>query len=101
MHRWQKGLLGIGALVQGLASELAPRVRVNAVAPTFMGTGTLFWKDMAAAELEKAQATFSESVPLKRLGTVEEVASAYVHLMTNGFITGQVLSVDGGVMLRK
>jgi NAD(P)-dependent dehydrogenase (short-subunit alcohol dehydrogenase family) len=40
-------------------------------------------------------------VPLKRLATVEEVASAYVHLMTNGFITGQVLTVDGGVMLRK
>jgi hypothetical protein len=40
-------------------------------------------------------------VPLQRLGTVEEVASAYVFLMTNGFITGQVLAVDGGVMLRK
>jgi len=93
--------LGVGALVQGLASELAPRVRVNAVAPTFMGTGTLFWKDVPADELEKAQAAFSETVPLKRLGTVEEVASAYVHLMTNGFITGQVLAVDGGVMLRK
>jgi NAD(P)-dependent dehydrogenase (short-subunit alcohol dehydrogenase family) len=40
-------------------------------------------------------------VPLKRLGTVQGVASAYVHLITNGFITGQVLAVDGGVMLRK
>jgi NAD(P)-dependent dehydrogenase (short-subunit alcohol dehydrogenase family) len=93
--------LGIGALVAGLASELAPRVRVNAVAPTFMGTGTQFWKDLSADELEQAQAAFRETVPLKRLGTVKEVASAYVHLMTNGFITGQVLSVDGGVMLQK
>ena len=93
--------LGLSALVEGLASELAPRVRVNAVAPTFMGTGTLFWKDVPPGELEKAQAAFVESVPLARVGTVEEVASAYVHLMTNGFITGQVLSVDGGVMLRK
>jgi NAD(P)-dependent dehydrogenase (short-subunit alcohol dehydrogenase family) len=93
--------LGIGALVQGLASELAPRVRVNAVAPTFMGPRTAFWKDVSAAELKKAAAGFSESVPLKRLGTVEEVAAAYVHLMRNGFITGQVLAVDGGVMLRK
>jgi NAD(P)-dependent dehydrogenase (short-subunit alcohol dehydrogenase family) len=88
-------------MVQGLAYELAPHIRVNAVAPTFMGTGTLFWKDMPADELEKAQAAFSENVPLQRLGTAEEVATAYVHLMTNGFITGQVLSVDGGVMLRK
>src|SRR5262249_30306366 len=93
--------LGIGALVQGLASELAPHIRVNAVAPTFMGTGTLFWKDMPPDEIEQAQAAFSESVPLKRVGTVAEVAAAYVHLMTNGFITGQVLAVDGGVMLRK
>ncbi len=66
-----------------------------------MGTGTLFWKDVPTDELEKAQVAFAEGVPLKRVGTVEEVASAYVHLMTNGFITGQVLSVDGGVMLRK
>lgn len=60
-----------------------------------------FWKDVPADQLETAKAAFSESVPLKRLGTVQEVASAYVHLMTNGFITGQVLAVDGGVMLRK
>jgi len=44
---------------------------------------------------------FAETVPLKRVGTVEEVASVYLHLMTNGFITGQVVAVDGGVMLRK
>jgi len=93
--------LGIGALVQGLASELAPRIRVNAVAPTFMGTRTMFWREVPASDLETAQAGFSESVPLKRLATVDEVASAYVYLMTNGFITGQILAVDGGVMLRK
>jgi NAD(P)-dependent dehydrogenase (short-subunit alcohol dehydrogenase family) len=93
--------LGIGALVQGLASELAPRVRVNAVAPTFMGAATSFWKDIPPGELEKAAAGFSESVPLQRLATAEEVASAYIYLMQNDFVTGQVLAVDGGVMLRK
>jgi NAD(P)-dependent dehydrogenase (short-subunit alcohol dehydrogenase family) len=66
-----------------------------------MGTATTFWRDMVATDLEAAQAAFAERVPLKRPGTVEEVASAYVHLMTNGFITGQVLAVDGGVMLRE
>jgi len=91
--------LGISALVQGLASELAPRVRVNAVAPTFMDTP--FWKDLPVDQLETVKASVTEAVPLKRLGTVGEVASTYVHLMTNGFITGQVLAVDGGVMLRK
>jgi NAD(P)-dependent dehydrogenase (short-subunit alcohol dehydrogenase family) len=56
---------------------------------------------MKTTLIETTKATFSESVPLKRLGTVQEVASAYVHLITNGFITGKVLAVDGGVMLRK
>jgi NAD(P)-dependent dehydrogenase (short-subunit alcohol dehydrogenase family) len=93
--------LGVSALVQGLAYELAPRVRVNAVAPTFMGTATSFWRDVPASELEQTQAGFAEMVPLKRLGTPEQVASAYIHLIANDFITGQVLSVDGGVMLSK
>jgi NAD(P)-dependent dehydrogenase (short-subunit alcohol dehydrogenase family) len=93
--------LGIGALVEGLASELAPRVRVNAVAPTFMGTATSFWRSVPAADLESAEADFAAGTPLGRLGTVPEVASIYLELITNGFITGQVVSVDGGVMLRK
>jgi len=40
-------------------------------------------------------------VPLKRLDAVEEAASAYVHLITKGFITGQVVAVDGGVTPRQ
>jgi NAD(P)-dependent dehydrogenase (short-subunit alcohol dehydrogenase family) len=91
--------LGICALVRGLAYELAPRVRVNAVAPTFMGSATSFWKDIPAEGLARAQAEFAERVPLQRTGTVEQVASAYIHLMRNEFITGHVLPVDGGVML--
>jgi NAD(P)-dependent dehydrogenase (short-subunit alcohol dehydrogenase family) len=92
--------LGIGALVQGLAVELAPRVRVNAVAPTFMGTATSFWRDVPAADLQAAEAGFVAGVPLGRLGTVSQVASIYLELITNGFITGQTVAVDGGVMLQ-
>jgi NAD(P)-dependent dehydrogenase (short-subunit alcohol dehydrogenase family) len=93
--------LAVSALVQGLAYELAPLIRVNAVAPTFMGAATSFWRDLPAYELEQTQAGFAELVPLKRLGTPEQLASAYIHLITNNFITGQVLPVDGGVMLSK
>jgi NAD(P)-dependent dehydrogenase (short-subunit alcohol dehydrogenase family) len=93
--------LAVSALVQGLAAELAPAARVNAVAPTFMGSETGFWRETPAQELSDATAAFRSQVPLRRLGTVREVAAAYIHLMTNGFITGQVLAVDGGVMLRK
>jgi NAD(P)-dependent dehydrogenase (short-subunit alcohol dehydrogenase family) len=89
--------LALGALVQGLAVELAPDARVNAVAPTFMDTP--FWKDMPRAELEATKQQVATRVPLARLGTVKEVAAAYIHLMTNNFINGQVLAVDGGIML--
>jgi NAD(P)-dependent dehydrogenase (short-subunit alcohol dehydrogenase family) len=91
--------LGIGALVTGLAHELAPDRRVNAVAPTFMGTRTAFWRDIAADELRRQQAGFEHQVPLKRVGTVADVASTYIHLIANAFVTGQVFAVDGGVML--
>jgi NAD(P)-dependent dehydrogenase (short-subunit alcohol dehydrogenase family) len=67
----------------------------------FMGTATSFWRDVPADEVRSAEEDFREAVPLKRLATPEQVASSYVHRMTNGFITGQVVSVDGGVMLRK
>lgn len=53
--------LGIRALVQGVAAELAPRVRVNAGAPTFMGTATTFWRDMVATDLEATQAAFADA----------------------------------------
>jgi hypothetical protein len=41
------------------------------------------------------------ALALRRLATVDEVAGACLHLMVNGFVTGQVLAVDGGVMLAK
>jgi NAD(P)-dependent dehydrogenase (short-subunit alcohol dehydrogenase family) len=66
-----------------------------------MGTSTAFWKDMGADALEKQQVGFGRLVPLGRVGAVAEVASGYVLLMTNTFITGQILTVDGGVMLDK
>jgi NAD(P)-dependent dehydrogenase (short-subunit alcohol dehydrogenase family) len=93
--------LALGGLVEGLAFELAPHRRVNAVAPTFMGVGTGFWKDMTADAVKQQQAVFIQGVPLRRVGTVAEVAAAYVSLISNTFITGQVLAVDGGVMLDK
>lgn len=66
-----------------------------------MGRSTAFWRQVAPEEIEKIEAGFVRSVPLQRLATVEEVASTYLFLMSNGFVTGQVVAVDGGVMLRK
>lgn len=91
------GNLGINALVEGLAAELAPAVRVNAVAPTW--TLTPFWRDVPADDLARTQTHFEENIPLKRLATMDELAAAYIFLMENGFVTGQRLAVDGGIML--
>ena len=52
---------GLGALVEGLAVELAPDVRVNAVAPTFMRTA--FWRDVPPADLDAATAQFVARAP--------------------------------------
>lgn len=91
------GNLGINALVEGLAVELAPRVRVNAVSPTW--TITPFWRDMPAEQLEETRLRFAESIPLGRTATIDELAGAYLFLLKNTFITGQHLAIDGGIML--
>lgn len=91
------GNLGINALVEGLAVELAPKARVNAVSPTW--TVTPFWRDMPAGQLEATKQQFARSIPLGRTATIDELAQAYLFLMSNTFITGQHIAVDGGIML--
>lgn len=63
---------GIEALVQGLAYELAPDARVNAVAPTFLGTRTGFWREVP--DLAELESGFAQKVPLRPIAEVEEVA---------------------------
>ncbi|UXY10214.1 SDR family oxidoreductase [Kosakonia sp. ML.JS2a] len=91
------GNLGINALVEGLAVELAPDIRVNAVSPTW--TVTPFWRDMPAEQLAATADRFANTIPLQRTAEIDELAQAYLFLMKNGFITGQHIAVDGGIML--
>jgi Dehydrogenases with different specificities (related to short-chain alcohol dehydrogenases) len=91
------GNLGINALVEGLAVELAPKARVNAVSPTW--TVTPFWRDMPSEQREATKKQFASAIPLGRTATIDELAQAYLFLMQNSFITGQHLAVDGGIML--
>lgn len=79
----------IEGLARGLALELAP-IRVNAIAPGLIDTPML-GEDRAGAE-KWAVGT----LPVKRMGLAEEVAQAAILLMTNDFITGEVLHIDGG-----
>lgn len=80
-------------LTTQLAAELAPAVRVNAVAPGLIKT------DFARALWEgEAGDVIAQSYPLKRLGTVSDIASAAVYLCSeaSGWVTGQSLVLDGG-----
>ncbi|MGE5837066.1 MAG: 3-oxoacyl-ACP reductase FabG [Acidobacteriota bacterium] len=87
------GLIGF---TKALALEVASRnITVNAVAPGLIET------DMTKSLAGGVQAEWAERIPLKRLGTPEDVAGAVVFLASDeaSYITGQVLSVNGGMYL--
>ncbi|MGB3393937.1 MAG: pteridine reductase [Stenotrophomonas sp.] len=76
-----------------LALELAPHVRVNAVAP-----GAILWPEQGKSELEKQK--LMERTPLARTGTPHEIAATVRWLLDDaGYVTGQTLWLDGGRML--
>ncbi len=87
----------INLMVEGLAVEMAPNYRVNAVSPTWTPTG--LWRDMATVDKQQQEKAFAKGVPLQRVSKPDEVASGYLYLMQNDFMTGQVLRIDGGVDL--
>ena len=85
------GLLG---LTKSCAKELAARqITVNAVAPGFIAP------DMTAARSDEVRASYEAAIPLKRMGTAQEIADAVAFLASDraAYITGQVLAVNGGM----
>ena len=87
---------GIIGLTKSAARELASRgVTVNAVAPGFIDT------DMTAALSEKVKEVLLKEIPAGRMGTPEDVANAVAFLVSDqaAYITGQVLSVNGGLAM--
>ncbi len=88
-----KGALDV--FTRGLAKELAPAIRVNAVAPGVIETP---FHDKVTSPEKMAQ--FRESAPLKRNGTAKEIAEAIAFLIDNRFTTGETLDVNGGLFMR-
>lgn len=80
---------GLNMLTQALARELAPDIRVNAVSP-----GPILWPE---GMNEKAKQEIIERVTLKRQGTTREVSDCIRFLINEaGYMTGQILNIDGG-----
>lgn len=87
---------GVIGLTKATAKELAGRnIRVNAVAPGFIAT------DMTDVIPEKNKEMMLQSIPLGRMGLAEDVANAVCFLASEdaSYITGQVLKVDGGMVM--
>lgn len=83
-------------MVRTLARELAPRVRVNAVAP-----GVVAWPEEGLESDEALRSAYLSRVPLARAGTPDDAARAVRWLaLEAGYVTGEVVRVDGGRNLR-
>lgn len=84
----------LNGFVKAMAKELAPsRIRVNAVAPGLVPS------PMNAALSEQDLLAFQQDTPLGQLVTPEQVAEAVCYLAEAEMVTGQILSVDGGIVI--
>ena len=87
---------GVIGMTKSFAREIAPKgVTVNAVAPGFIAT------DMTAAMNQAAADALAKSIPLGRMGKPEDIANtvAFLAAEETGYITGQVICVDGGMFM--
>ena len=83
-------------LTRSLALELAPRVRVNGIAP-----GAILWPESEAEMDEAEQERWLANIPLGRLGSPDDIASAALFLARDAtYMTGQTMSVAGGMNRR-
>lgn len=80
---------GVICLTKSLARTLAPEIRVNTIAPGYVDTR---W----TADWPEFRQMYEEGTPLKRVAVPEDVAEAALFLVHSDFVTGQVITVDGG-----
>jgi 7-alpha-hydroxysteroid dehydrogenase len=100
-HLADRGFVGYGTakgavehMTRLIAADLAPRIRVNAVAPGSIETDAL-----GTVLDDRMRETMTSMTPLRRLGRVEDIAVAVLYLASDAasFVTGKVLEVDGGI----
>jgi pteridine reductase len=79
-------------MTKSLARELAPTIRVNGIAP-----GAILWpSEQANALLEQDKADILAQIPLKQLGSPQDIAQTLLFLLKAPYITGHIIAVDGG-----
>ncbi len=83
----------VATYAKSLALEIAP-VRVNIIAPGVVATGV--W---SANEKENYKGWAKKTLPVKHLGTAEELTYAYYSTLTNPYMTGSIITVDGGLTM--
>lgn len=83
----------VEGLVRSLAAEFAPKVRVNAIAPSL--TDTPLATNLLNSDQKKKSSV--ERHPLARLGKPDDIAEAVLMVLKNRFITGQIIQADGGI----
>jgi len=85
---------GVVGFTKSVAREVAPRgITCNAIAPGFIQT------DMTDVLSDKVKEQVTQNIPLQRFGQVEDVAQTAIFLAKNPYITGQVINVDGGLVM--
>ena len=85
----------VDSFTRGLANELAPKIRVNAVAPGVIDTP--FHEKVSTPE---KMIKFKEATPIKRIGEAVHIARTIKFLIENDFITGETVDVNGGLFMR-
>lgn len=86
----------VESFARALAIDLAP-IRVNIIQPGFVDTPLL--DALLGSQRNEILAAAAARLPVKRIGTPEEVADAVLFLMRNGYVTGITLTIDGGGLL--